>query len=82
MEKYALYLVKNIFQIRKHPKNIKLDRNLKNITKKHLIDLKIFDNDKNQISDIKKDKKERDKKVINIPTVDLYSYAFAITRIC
>lgn len=45
------------------------------------MDIKIFDNNENLIDDIKKNKKERDKKDIDIFITNLYFYAVTIIRI-
>lgn len=80
MKKYALYTARNIFQIRKSHEDAKLNRDLRNVAKIYLKNIKIFDNDESQIGNIKKDEEKRDKEDINVLTSDLYSYTIAITR--
>lgn len=46
--------------------------------KNHLIDIEIFDYNKNQVGNIKKDGKKKDKENINIFIMDSYFYAIAI----
>lgn len=80
LKKYAFYIAKNLFQIRKSQQDGKLDRDLRNVVKKHLIKIEIFDDDKSQAGNIKEDDKKKDKENIYISTADSYSYAVPIAR--
>lgn len=81
MEKYTLYVIKNILQIRKSQQDIKVDRNLRNTTKNHLIKMKIFDNNKSQASDISKNDEKKEEQNIDIFNIDFYSHVVAIMYI-
>lgn len=66
VEGIFIYTAKNILQIRKCQEDVNLDKNLQNAAKNRLMNMKIYDNDKSQVGNIKEDGEKRDKKDINI----------------
>lgn len=81
LEKYLLYIAKNIFQRKKSQQNIKLNRNLRNIAKKFIIDIEIFDSNKINSDNIEEDIEEKDKENLELFTTNSYLHMIAITYI-
>lgn len=65
MKEYALYATKNIFQIRESQLDAKLDKDLQNFTKNHVIEMEILDNENTDADDRKANIKEKSKENIN-----------------
>lgn len=76
MEKYTLYIAKNIFQLRKSQVNIKLDRDLQNMAKKHVMEVNLLDDENVNFENKAKNLEVKDENDINISTTDLYLYVF------
>lgn len=57
MKKYILYTVKNISQLRKSQVNIKLNKNMRNAAKKHIIKANLLEK-----KDVNSENKAEDRK--------------------
>lgn len=80
MEKYILYVTKNIHQIRKSPLDTKLDKNLRNTLKNYAIDTKMFDDEDIKADNREADIEKKDKSNIDLFMADSYSHAVTITQ--
>lgn len=81
MEEYVLYAAKNILQIKKSQQNTKLDRDVQNAIKNHIIEIEIFDSNNTNANNLEEDNGEGDEENIDLPIIDLYSYVIVMTHI-
>lgn len=78
LKEYILYVAKNIFQIWKSWINAKLDKDLQNVAKNHIIEIEMFHSKDINSDDREKNIEEKDKDNIDLPIADIYLYTITI----
>lgn len=78
MEYYTLYAVRNIFQLKKSQVDVKLNRGLRNVAKKYVIEKNLLGNEDVNSKNKAEDLEVKDEKNIAMSTTDSYSYAVTI----